>query len=141
MHTETTHDQAGDGCQVFRVTLPRCALLRGTGEENANTGSIAAQALPHAYTVHASFAGSRGAGDADGPLDVRTSVFAIRDCPYTSDRVYPPKPTGYTLENPLNPGARSTLTMLTFGDSAMWGNGLSKHYKYAFLVAQHVRRR
>ncbi len=42
------------------------------------------------------------------------------------------------LENPLRRGVRSPLTLLTFGDSAVWGNGLEDRYKYAHLVATYV---
>lgn len=51
--------------------------------------------------------------------------------------ITPRRPTGL-LENPLNRGVHAALTMLTFGDSAMWGNGLKDSYKYAYLVAQYV---
>jgi hypothetical protein len=43
-----------------------------------------------------------------------------------------------TLVNPLNPTDTSPLTILSLGDSAMWGNGLDNNHKYAHQVAQHV---
>jgi hypothetical protein len=43
-----------------------------------------------------------------------------------------------TLVNPLNPTDTSSLTIVSLGDSAMWGNGLNKGHKYAHQVAQHV---
>jgi hypothetical protein len=49
-----------------------------------------------------------------------------------------PHGTTRTLVNPLNSMDTSPLTMLTFGDSAMWGNGLNIDHKYAYQVAQHV---
>jgi hypothetical protein len=49
-----------------------------------------------------------------------------------------PHPTTHKLENPLRPGVESALIMLAFGDSAMWGNGLSDPHKYAHLVAQFI---
>jgi hypothetical protein len=42
------------------------------------------------------------------------------------------------LANPLNPKDISPLTMLTLGDSAMWGNGLNPLNKYSHQVAQDV---
>ena len=49
-----------------------------------------------------------------------------------------PQQVTHKLENPLRPGVSSTLTMLAFGDSAMWGNGLDNPHKYAWQVAQYV---
>jgi hypothetical protein len=49
-----------------------------------------------------------------------------------------PHNTLITLVNPLNPNDASTLTMLTFGDSAMWGNGLNIDHKYSHQVARHI---
>jgi hypothetical protein len=49
-----------------------------------------------------------------------------------------PHNTLITLVNPLNPNDTSPLTMLTFGDSAMWGNGLNIDHKYSHQVAQHL---
>jgi hypothetical protein len=49
-----------------------------------------------------------------------------------------PKRTGQTLANPRRPGLLTPLTMLAFGDSAMWGNGLRDDSKYVHLVAQYV---
>jgi hypothetical protein len=43
-----------------------------------------------------------------------------------------------TLSDPLRPGVTTPLTVLSFGDSAMWGNGLKNDYKYAHLVAQDI---
>jgi hypothetical protein len=43
-----------------------------------------------------------------------------------------------TLVNPLNPTDTSPLTMLSLGDSAMWGNGLNIDHKYSHQVAQHL---
>jgi hypothetical protein len=49
-----------------------------------------------------------------------------------------PHSTLRTLVNPLNPGDTSHLTVLSFGDSAMWGNGLDNDHKYSHKVAQHI---
>jgi len=49
-----------------------------------------------------------------------------------------PHDTSRTLANPLNPADNSQLTMLTFGDSAMWGNGLNIDHKYSHQVARHI---
>ena len=49
-----------------------------------------------------------------------------------------PRDMARTLENPLRPGATDPLLMLTFGDSALWGNGLAADSKYANMVAQDV---
>jgi hypothetical protein len=49
-----------------------------------------------------------------------------------------PKHPTQTLENPLRRNVQTPLVMLTFGDSAMWGNGLKPNYKYAHLAAQFV---
>jgi lysophospholipase L1-like esterase len=43
-----------------------------------------------------------------------------------------------TLANPSRPGVDTPLTLLAFGDSAMWGNGLDADHKYVDLVAQYV---
>lgn len=43
-----------------------------------------------------------------------------------------------TLANPLNPTETLSLTILSLGDSAMWGNGLDNDHKYSSQVAQHV---
>lgn len=49
-----------------------------------------------------------------------------------------PKHPTQALANPRRPGLQTPLTMLAFGDSAMWGNGLKDDSKYAHLVAQYV---
>ncbi|HYL01415.1 MAG TPA: hypothetical protein VEU78_09470 [Steroidobacteraceae bacterium] len=38
----------------------------------------------------------------------------------------------------MRAGLTTPLTMLAFGDSAMWGNGLDDEHKYVHLVAQYV---
>jgi hypothetical protein len=56
-------------------------------------------------------------------------------------RVFPPIVPRHqlpTISDPLRPGITAPLTILTFGDSAMWGNGLEDHYKYAHLVARDI---
>ena len=42
------------------------------------------------------------------------------------------------LVNPLNANGTSALTVLSMGDSAMWGNGLDKEHKYSHMVARHL---
>jgi hypothetical protein len=54
------------------------------------------------------------------------------------DFTIPPNGAKHSLENPLRKGVRSPLVMLAFGDSAMWGNGLTASYKYANLVGKYV---
>jgi lysophospholipase L1-like esterase len=56
-------------------------------------------------------------------------------------RIFPPvEPNGAKprLANPLKPASTSRLTMLTLGDSAIWGNGLNNRDKYTHKVAQDI---
>ena len=57
--------------------------------------------------------------------------------PTRKSDIAPQSPT-HKLDNPLRRGVQTPLTMLAFGDSAMWGNGLNNAHKYAHLVAQYV---
>ncbi len=59
----------------------------------------------------------------------------------TGDSSIKPQGNGGSLENPLRPGVTDALLMLTFGDSAIWGNGLTEKSKYANMVAHHVANR
>jgi hypothetical protein len=43
-----------------------------------------------------------------------------------------------SLANPLNPNDPEPLVMLTLGDSAMWGNGLTPDHKYSMQVAHFI---
>lgn len=54
------------------------------------------------------------------------------------DFTIPPNGAKHSLENPLNRGVRTPLVIVAFGDSAMWGNGLTPSYKYAHLVGKYV---
>jgi hypothetical protein len=63
----------------------------------------------------------------EGAKIVPTAIFALK--PIQGPR---------TLANPLNPKDTSPLTVLTLGDSAMWGNGLKPLNKYSHQVAQDV---
>jgi hypothetical protein len=43
-----------------------------------------------------------------------------------------------TLANPLNPGVNTAISMISLGDSAIWGNGLVNDHKYSHEIAQSV---
>jgi len=77
-----------------------------------------------------------------GCLQAPPGLAQASDCtntvPTTKRKSFAPKHPTFTLANPLNLGAKLPLTMLTLGDSAMWGNGLLDPHKYAYQVAQSI---
>jgi lysophospholipase L1-like esterase len=68
---------------------------------------------------------------------VQQGTPAAETVPTRVFEVAPKHPT-QTLANPRRPSPQTPLTVLAFGDSAMWGNGLKDDYKYVHLVAQYV---
>ena len=68
---------------------------------------------------------------------VQQGTPAAETVPTRVFEVAPEHPT-QALANPRRSGVQTPLTMLAFGDSAMWGNGLRDDYKYVHLVAQYV---